>query len=861
MLSLSLHAIRRPKLWFWSSAVISVILILLVLIPTLNPSLDHFLNPLRIDTDPENMLSENEEVRVFHNEMKKKFDLNDIIVVGVINDQSENGVFNAKTLKNIYELTEYAKTLSGVIASDIIAPSTVDNIEQGGIGSVRFEWLMQTPPANDQSALEIAKKAANIPFLKNTLISDDNKALALYIPITSKNVSFEIAEKLRQKISEFDSPDQYHITGLPIAQDQFGVEMFVQMAVSAPMAMILIFLLMWLFFRHTNIIIAPMIVAMISVLITMGLLVITGNTVHIMSSMIPIFIMPIAVLDAVHILSDFFDKYPKNLQRKQTLLQVMDELSKPMFYTSVTTCAGFASLAFTPIPPVQIFGIFIAIGVFFAWILTITLVPAYIMLLSEHSLKGFGLNHLQESTFLTKLLKAIGEFTYNRARIVILSAFILAGVAYYGIGKIQINDNPVKWFVKSHDIRVADLALNEKFAGTYMAYLELAPIKQDVKINLKDNILAELSIINNFVYSDIKNFIANYEYDDGLIEALINYILDKQDAAQTDQEWEDWDVALIVVDQFKQSDEIFKDPQMLKYIESLQNYLLTTNLVGKSNALPDIVKTVHRELFLGSNDQFIIPNSKAAIAQTLITYQSSHRPHDLWHFVTPDYKSTNLWLQLKTGDNKDMNKVVAAVDEFLDNNTAPFAIQARWFGLTYINTVWQDKMVSGMLDAFTGSFIIVLFMMILLFRSFVWGVLCMIPLTITIGLIYGLIGLVGKDYDMPVAVLSSLSLGLAVDYAIHFLARSRELYQGNWQKTNKLIFGEPARAIARNVVVIGVGFLPLLAAPLVPYKTVGIFISAILFFAGAATLFLLPAIITVSKNFIFKKKKNEKSFF
>ena len=77
------------------------------------------------------------------------------------------------------------------------------------------------------------------------------------------------------------------------------------------MAMVLIFLLMWYFFKKASLVVSPMIVAMVSVISTMGLLVMTGNTVHIMSSMIPIFIMPIAVLDAIHILSDFYDKYPK----------------------------------------------------------------------------------------------------------------------------------------------------------------------------------------------------------------------------------------------------------------------------------------------------------------------------------------------------------------------------------------------------------------------------------------------------------------------------------------------------------------------------------------------------------------------
>lgn len=58
------------------------------------------------------------------------------------------------------------------------------------------------------------------------------------------------------------------------------------------------------------------------------------------------------------------------------------------------------------------------------------------------------------------------------------------------------------------------------------------------------------------------------------------------------------------------------------------------------------------------------------------------------------------------------------------------------------------------------------------------------PLTLTIGAIYGVTGLVGKDYDMPVAVLSAISLGIAVDFAIHFLERARQLQRetGSWER-------------------------------------------------------------------------------
>lgn len=169
-------------------------------------------------------------------------------------------------------------------------------------------------------------------------------------------------------------------------------------------------------------------------------------------------------------------------------------------------------------------------------------------------------------------------------------------------------------------------------------------------------------------------------------------------------------------------------------------------------------------------------------------------------------------------------------------------------------------MVWGMLRAFLGSFVVVLLMMTVLFRSPLWGLLSMIPLTLTIGLIYGVIGLIGKDYDMPVAVLSALTLGLAVDFAIHFLARARELYSAadGWEGTIGRVFAEPARAITRNVIVIAIGFTPLLAAPLVPYNTVGVFLAAILFLSGLATLMILPALLRLLEKPLFRRWRNAK---
>ncbi|MBL4801636.1 MAG: MMPL family transporter [Emcibacter sp.] len=871
MIHISETAARRPKMFLWASGLLCLVMIIFVVLPSVWPASFTMLNALQIDTDPENMLSQDEPARVFHNSQKKEFSLYDMIVVGVVNDSHPQGVFNRDSLADIHALAAFAKKIQwqddagekqGVVSVDLMAPSTVDNIEPGGPGVVKFEWLMKVPPVDDAAALTILEKARRLPLLNGTIVSDDGKAIALYIPITAKNISYNVVEELKVKIASFNGNDQYHVTGLPVAQDTFGVEMFIQMAISAPMAMLLIFLLMWYFFKKASLVVSPMIVAMVSVICTMGLLVITGNTVHIMSSMIPIFIMPIAVLDAIHILSDFYDKYPLYKDRRKTIQHVMKELSAPMLYTTLTTAVGFGSLALTPIPPVQTFGIFISIGVILAWFFTITLIPAYIMLMSEETFADFGLDHSEGdgSTLLARLLTRLGRVTYSGAKLILLGVFVLVAVAWVGVNRIVINDNPVKWFSPDHEIRIADRALNERFAGTYMAYLmlegaedarDISQYADDLSANMR---LESLSPLREMA-GEVPLLLAQAEDRRQLIDLLVQKMEQHMEAV-SDEDWDSWDMSLTWLGEYLARAETFKDPEVLNYMGRLQDYLQATGLVGKSNSLSDVVKTVHRELFMGDAVAYRIPDSHAAVAETLITYQNSHRPQDLWHFVTPDYKKTNMWLQLKSGDNRDMSALMEKVDQFFQVNPAPKGITHDWFGLTYINVIWQDKMVSGMANAFIGSFIIVLLMMIFLFRSVWWGILAMIPLTFTIGMIYGIIGLIGKDYDMPVAVLSSLSLGLAVDYAIHFLVRSREIRKNfpDWKTTTAKVFGEPARAIARNVIVVGIGFMPLLAAPLIPYKTVGVFISAILVLAGVATLTILPALIRIFEGTLFKKK-------
>jgi uncharacterized membrane protein YdfJ with MMPL/SSD domain len=73
----------------------------------------------------------------------------------------------------------------------------------------------------------------------------------------------------------------------------------------------------------------------------------------------------------------------------------------------------------------------------------------------------------------------------------------------------------------------------------------------------------------------------------------------------------------------------------------------------------------------------------------------------------------------------------------------------------------------------------------------------------------------------------------------------------DWEKALAVFFAEPARAIVRNLLIVAIGFLPLLLAPLVPYNTVGNLIASILFVSGCVTLVLIPAVFRVTAPYLF----------
>jgi len=657
---------------------------------------------LQIDTDPENMLPSDDAVRVRNAEIEEELGEGPMVIVGVFGD-----VRGAEALSAIGRVHE------GLVARDDVVDGSTVSVAS---------FFGEAPTTQADASTIVARVEAD-PLLAGNVLFADESGAALFVGLTEKGAATEVADAARELIAEEPALAELEtaIGGQPLAEDAFGQEMFVQMAVYAPLAGMAVFGLMLAFFRRLRLVVPAMALAMSTVIVTMGALIGSGNTLHIMSSMIPIFLMPIAILDSVHVLSEFYDRYDGK-DRARVMTEVLAELRRPLGFTSLTTAVGFGSLVLVPIPPVRVFGAFVALGVAVAWLLTFTLLPALVCLGKETPLRA---SDRKRQSWLARIGTGIGR----RHRLILAAFAVSAALCGPGLMNIAVNDNPVRWFRADHPVRVATDRLGDAMPGTFTA-----------------NLLARA-----------------------------------EDPATLD------------------------DPRTRAAIDELAEALRRHPEVGA--------------------------------AQTYV---------DREHALLRSDGLANIRLQLHTGDNTSMQAVVDAASAHLERH--PIAgVELDWAGAAYLNLVWQQKMVEGMMLGFATTLVVIFGLLVVLFRSWAWALFGMVPVLWTVLVVYGAMAFLGRDYDMPVAVLSTMVLGIGVDFAIHFVERYRALRRrhGSSERALAEFFGEPARAMTRNAVVIAVGFSPLLLSSLVPYVVVGILLSSIVGLSWLSSIVVLPSLASV----------------
>lgn len=730
---------------------------------------------IKTDTDPKNMLPASSDVRVYNDQMEKTFALHkDVIVLGIVNEKS---IFNASTLEKIERITNEILLLKGVVLQDVTSFTTADNVIAENNNLIVKPLLTDIPQTSEE--MEVFRKTLfENPIWVDRLISQDGKTTAIYVPLEPGANGKEIAEKIKEIVKKEKGEEKYYVAGDPVARDTFGAEMFKQMALFSPLAGMIMLVALFLMFGNLSLVFSILAVAMMSVVWSMGLLIGLGFPVHIMSSMIPVFLMAIST-DSIHIFNEFYFRFNEIKDKKKAVMDTINSVGAPVRYTALATAVGFGVLAIGGIIPVRVFGLFVAFGTMVIRLMSFTFLPAVMMLIKEDKL----LKTSQRDSFekgASVWLGKLGRFATGRPKLLLSIGFIFLLLAIVGITQIRVNNNMVKWFKEKSEVREADKIMNTNLGGTSLGYL----------------------------------------------------------VAQGNLE------------------EAMKEPENLKYLEAVQKDLHNVEIVGKTTSLADLVKRINRVMSQDNPQYEKIPEDKKVIAQYLFMFGMAAKPSTLDNLVDYPYQQANLMVQLKTWDAQAMQKVIDRVEAYQKSHPNG-NLQFKPAGIAYFNLVWNNEVLFDMIKMFGLALVLVFLILSFNFRSFKWGLVSYFPLIFTILLIYGVIGFVGKGFDMPISVLSTLSLGMAVDFAIHFVKRFKQrlVEENDLHKALIWTVERPGKGILRNALLFSLAFSVMIFASLTPYITVGIFIASLMMVSAFLTLIYLPAFIILFQKFLMPKKE------
>lgn len=310
-----------------------------------------------------------------------------------------------------------------------------------------------------------------------------------------------------------------------------------------------------------------------------------------------------------------------------------------------------------------------------------------------------------------------------------------------------------------------------------------------------------------------------------------------------------------VVVESKEAD-FMKRPEAVRWLEGLQRHLETLPVVGKTFSVADYVKRINRVLHDDDVKFDAVPETQDGVGQYLFLFSMSAKPSDLDSVVDPAFGKANVWVQLKTWDAEAMRQVIAAAEGYQKANPLPVTVKPA--GIAYFNLVWNDEVLGDLVLGFGLALVVVFVILALDFRSAKWALVGYVPLLLTILLIYGVVGFAGKDFDMPLSVMSTLSLGMAVDFAIHFVSRLRQRLAepgaGSLEQALAWTAARPGKGIMRNAALFAAAFSVMMAAPLTPYVAVGAFIVSMMLLSALFTLWLLPALIVLGRRFLIEEK-------
>ena len=751
--------IIKHRKWF---IVIPVVISLFMIIPLKNAT---------INSDLNSYLPSDIHIKKNQDKLQEIFGSDEPVIIFIHTDD----ILKQSTLERIRALSkafgrssEFDKVISLFNLKDI----------KGEYGSMIVDPAVKRIPKTDARREKLREQIRNNDLVYKTVVSEDFKnSMIILFPADSISDK-ELITTVQEQIKKIPGDEKVYISGSPYLRYEIQRKATRDLIILLPVGFLVMLLFLYFSFHEMKGVFLPLSVVAMSIILSMGLIPLSGWSFSLIAILVPIMMIAIANNYGVHIISRYqeLNAIHPNWDMKHIVSDTMKNLQNPIILTALTTITGILGMAAQIMIPTKQMGVVSAIGVFFALILSLTLIPAFLSGMKKGKVHASFTGKRQ--TFIDRILKQFGNWATGKSRYVIAVFAIVLVISGIGIARLKVSISNEKILPPSHPLRISNAIADKYFGGTKTVTL--------------------------------------------LFEGDI------------------------------------KSPAIMKTMDRDEEELKKIPEVGNVTSLARIIRTISKALNNPGDSLYdVIPGTRDAIAQYIELYSMSGDPEDFDKLVNFDYSQASLSVQFRANDAKTFNRIISKIDSL--QKASPYCTMEGGYSL--MEKEFSESVVKGQIYSLLFAILAIAILLFLIFHSVKAGLMGSLPLLFALICNFGLMGWMGIELDIASSLLSSIAIGIGVDYTIHLFWRLKsELREGSqMDEAIKKTLSTTGRGITINAFSVMLGFAVLFISALTILKTFAFLIIISLLLCLLSALLLVPALSHVYRpDFLWKNNHSKK---
>lgn len=414
------------------------------------------------------MLAETDSAIVAYHQFKKQFgEDGNVLMVGIKDPE----IFTIEHFNAWYDLALDIKEIEGV--QDVISMTrAIRLVKNDSARQFDFYPLVENRPQTQQEVDSLKNTILGLKFYEGMLYNPKTHAALMAITIDKKLMNDKSRIALVNQIVDTSAAyqaqvgNEIHYSGMPYIRTFTMQKVKKELFMFVILSIFISALIMYLFFRSVKVLLSSLLIVGISIVWVIGLIVLFGFKITILSGVIPSLIIIIAIENCIYILNKYHWEYRSHGNKIRALIRVVQRIGFASLMTNAATALGFAAFILIPNQMLREFGLVTAISIMLEYVLCIVLVPiifSYIDTPKEKHIK-----HLDSNFFGAIINKIIHLISYRRNLLYSIAGLLLL-VGIWGVSLMKTSGKVVDDF-RTDDPIYLDLKFFENNFGGVMPF-------------------------------------------------------------------------------------------------------------------------------------------------------------------------------------------------------------------------------------------------------------------------------------------------------------------------------------------------------------------------------------------------------